>query len=758
MKTLVFKTLAAVLVIALGVWAEDNVAYIDENGASQTQNGVTVIDASNIASIGNLNGWYLVRGTITHDERLMVSGTAHIILEDGSDLTVRGIYVSTLTIYAQSTGSDMGKLAATNGTLNGAGIQNNSIPGNGITINGGTVTARGGIGGAGIGGGGSTLYDAGSGGTITINGGTVTATGGSYAAGIGGGGSNERGYGGGGGTITINGGTVTATGGSYAAGIGGGGSYRNNNSFNNAGNGGIITINGGTVTARGGKVMSVGGSTLYEGGIGGGGDGDRQIGAAGTFTLNGNAVVFTDKVSDTDESRRTGGILFIGTTGTFYGSSVTISENITIPETYTLVVPESSALTVASGATLTNEGTLTNNGTVTPADGSTIIITGIVDGSNKIIGANTLPSVSSKTPTSITLGGASDLLAATGQELEYAISEEDDIAGIIGDWQAATTFANLTEGTTYWVFARSKENTHFAEGAVSQISAKTALTIADLDFEIPTGHIYTGTSQGIGNVTAKVAGFGQITVLYNGSAIVPVNAGTYAITASVAKADGAGEVATELGSYVIAKKSVTVTADAKTKVYGSPDPELTYSAEPTLVSGDNFSGSLSRAEGDNVGDYAISQGTLTAGNNYSVTFVGANFAITAPPPPPPCEEGYERNESGECVPIETPSSSSADTPSSSSSSNVSSSSSESTPIRLPQIATVNQATQIYNGVNLQATNGAMVEIYSLKGDLINKQKFGSGVYTVSFGHLPKGMYIVKATFGGGKQVLKVPVR
>ncbi len=85
-------------------------------------------------------------------------------------------------------------------------------------------------------------------------------------------------------------------------------------------------------------------------------------------------------------------------------------------------------------------------------------------------------------------------------------------------------------------------------------------------------------------------------------------------------------------------------------------------------------------------------------------------------------------------------------------------SSEGTPIRLPQIASANQATQIYNGVNLQAAKDVVIEVYSLKGNLINKQKFGSGVHNVSFGHLPKGMYIVKASFGSKKQILRISVR
>jgi hypothetical protein len=78
----------------------------------------------------------------------------------------------------------------------------------------------------------------------------------------------------------------------------------------------------------------------------------------------------------------------------------------------------------------------------------------------------------------------------------------------------------------------------------------------------------------------------------------------------------------------IVPKSITVTADAKTKVYGQSDPQLTYTFTPALIQGDSFSGSLTRAAGETVGSYAITQGTLTAGNNYAVTYVGANLVIT----------------------------------------------------------------------------------------------------------------------------------
>src|SRR5258706_4294336 len=40
------------------------------------------------------------------------------------------------------------------------------------------------------------------------------------------------------------------------------------------------------------------------------------------------------------------------------------------------------------------------------------------------------------------------------------------------------------------------------------------------------------------------------------------------------------------------------------------------------------SGSLSRASGENVGTYAISQNTYTYGSNYFETYVGADLTIT----------------------------------------------------------------------------------------------------------------------------------
>ena len=79
-------------------------------------------------------------------------------------------------------------------------------------------------------------------------------------------------------------------------------------------------------------------------------------------------------------------------------------------------------------------------------------------------------------------------------------------------------------------------------------------------------------------------------------------------------------------SVTISPKDLTITAKANSKVYGDADPELEYE-EKGLVSGDSITGNLARGEGETVGSYAISQGTLTAGDNYNIRYTGAVFTI-----------------------------------------------------------------------------------------------------------------------------------
>jgi len=108
--------------------------------------------------------------------------------------------------------------------------------------------------------------------------------------------------------------------------------------------------------------------------------------------------------------------------------------------------------------------------------------------------------------------------------------------------------------------------------------------------------------------------------------------GTYAINQSTLSAGPKYIITLVTADFSITAQPITVTADASQgKVYGAADPTLTYSVTPALQSGDAFTGALSRAAGESVGSYVISQGDLSAGANYSITFAPADFSITPKP-------------------------------------------------------------------------------------------------------------------------------
>jgi hypothetical protein len=78
----------------------------------------------------------------------------------------------------------------------------------------------------------------------------------------------------------------------------------------------------------------------------------------------------------------------------------------------------------------------------------------------------------------------------------------------------------------------------------------------------------------------------------------------------------------------ITQRPVTVTADAQSKAYGEADPILTYQVTSgSLLAGDVFTGTLSRAAGETVGTYPIQQGTLALSNYYDLAYIGADLAI-----------------------------------------------------------------------------------------------------------------------------------
>ncbi len=82
--------------------------------------------------------------------------------------------------------------------------------------------------------------------------------------------------------------------------------------------------------------------------------------------------------------------------------------------------------------------------------------------------------------------------------------------------------------------------------------------------------------------------------------------------------------------FEIKTKNLLVEADAdQSKEYGETDPAFTYTVNGFELGDDEqiLSGSLDRQTGEDAGAYAITEGDLSAGNNYQISFTGAEFDI-----------------------------------------------------------------------------------------------------------------------------------
>ncbi|HEY6969273.1 MAG TPA: MBG domain-containing protein, partial [Candidatus Angelobacter sp.] len=109
--------------------------------------------------------------------------------------------------------------------------------------------------------------------------------------------------------------------------------------------------------------------------------------------------------------------------------------------------------------------------------------------------------------------------------------------------------------------------------------------------------------------------------------------GTYAITQGSLISNSNYTIAFTGNSLTITAATLNVTANPQTKIYGQPDPALTYMASGFQFSdtaASVLSGTLARAPGETVAGspYAISQGTLAANSNYTIHFTGSSLTIT----------------------------------------------------------------------------------------------------------------------------------
>ena len=227
-------------------------------------------------------------------------------------------------------------------------------------------------------------------------------------------------------------------------------------------------------------------------------------------------------------------------------------------------------------------------------------------------------------------------IAVTKQpdKLVYIVGETFDPTGIVLE----ATYSNQSKATI------NNADLTFDYNFQTAGQGKTVI-VKYLDKEDRTS-VKVTVEEPVPDITLTITG----EYVYNGAPIVPqytVKAGDHTLTTGQdfdlsygeAGNTNAGEVtviATGKGTYagksdtksfIIEKCPITVTADDIERNFWDDDPELTFTTDIPLYTGDEFTGAPEREAGDEVGIYAIEQGDLSAGDNYEITFVDGEFEI-----------------------------------------------------------------------------------------------------------------------------------
>ncbi len=181
-----------------------------------------------------------------------------------------------------------------------------------------------------------------------------------------------------------------------------------------------------------------------------------------------------------------------------------------------------------------------------------------------------------------------------------------------------------TQGGTYNLSITVNNDFNFYSGSV--VSLDYTLSINPAIITQPQDDIY-------GNALSVVATGENLTYQWyesgvtidgaNSNIYMPNSIGTYYVAIS------SGICVLRSNIVEIAPRPLTITANlGQSKKQGEPDPLLTYTlTSGDLLSNDALDGALIREDGELVGTYQIKQGTLTAGDNYTITFISADFTI-----------------------------------------------------------------------------------------------------------------------------------
>ena len=168
-------------------------------------------------------------------------------------------------------------------------------------------------------------------------------------------------------------------------------------------------------------------------------------------------------------------------------------------------------------------------------------------------------------------------------------------------------------------------NIHFGKKDVQDVTVANipAKTYGDDAFALDV----TDNSTALGALTYTSSNTDVATVSADGTVTVKA-AGTTNITISRAGNEQYADFSVTK-PLTVNKKAITITAKSYTIRQNNVVPTLEYDITAgELVSGDSITGALSvNADGTRLGEFDITQGTLTAGANYALTFVKGKLSV-----------------------------------------------------------------------------------------------------------------------------------
>ena len=257
-----------------------------------------------------------------------------------------------------------------------------------------------------------------------------------------------------------------------------------------------------------------------------------------------------------------------------------------------------------------------NESTDVPTKKNTYLVNASIDEGKNYLGAELHLGILTITGRQIEQPTITGTYTYTGEVLTADIAESDDYT-VTGNKATAAGTHNVTVSLT------DKANTAWKNGGTADIElswviAKANPTIDDLVSTIPTDVVYGQTYEVTATAKDTVFGLGDITLMYDGTAAVPVNAGTYQVNASIAAGTNYTAAELYLGNLVIAPAVPTldnidftipygvvygqtyeVTAAAKDTVFGLGDITLKYNETPV-----------------NAGTYLVNA-SIATGTNYT---------------------------------------------------------------------------------------------------------------------------------------------